>query len=51
MAAPSDDSEVVGELDAGDAFAMLDNSVGWAWGYGGEERTVGYVRADTLSAD
>ena len=49
-AAPSADSEVVGELDAGAPFAMIDNSVGWAWGYGGEGRRVGYVRADAVSA-
>ena len=24
---------------------MLDDSLGWAWGYAGEERRVGYVRA------
>ena len=29
---------------------MLDDSVGWAWGYAGEERRVGYVRSEALSA-
>ena len=24
---------------------MLDDSLGWAWGYAGEERRVGYVRS------
>ena len=24
---------------------MLDDSLGWAWGYAGEERRVGYVAA------
>ncbi|MEO6255634.1 MAG: SH3 domain-containing protein [Sphingomicrobium sp.] len=42
---PSDDAEAVAELKAGDPFSMLDNSLGWAWGYGGAERRVGYVRA------
>jgi hypothetical protein len=29
---------------------MLDNSRGWAWGYAGEERRVGYVRGEALGA-
>jgi hypothetical protein len=28
---------------------MLDNSLGWAWGYGGPERLVGYVESEALS--
>jgi len=48
-AAPSEDSDAVREIDAGEPFAMLDNSVGWAWGYGGGDRLVGYVRSDALS--
>ena len=27
---------------------MLDDSLGWAWGYAGEERRVGYVRSDAV---
>ena len=27
---------------------MLDNSLGWAWGYAGIERLVGYVRSEAL---
>jgi hypothetical protein len=27
---------------------MLDDSLGWAWGYAGEEGRVGYVRSDAL---
>ena len=27
---------------------MLDDSLGWAWGYGGTERLVGYVPSDLL---
>jgi len=45
---PSDDAEALLELKPGDPFAMLDNSLGWAWGYAGRERRVGYVRADAL---
>jgi hypothetical protein len=29
---------------------MLDDSLGWAWGYAGDERRVGYVRSDVLVA-
>jgi hypothetical protein len=29
---------------------MLDDSLGWAWGYAGKERQVGYVRSDALFA-
>ena len=47
-AAPGDDSEALSDLDAGDDFAMLDNSLGWAWGYAGAERRVGYVRSEVL---
>jgi hypothetical protein len=49
-ARPSDDAEVICELAAGSPFAMLDDSVGWAWGYAGDERRVGYVPSDALGA-
>jgi len=49
LAGPSDEAEIVGELAAGDDFEMLDNSVGWAWGYAGPERRVGYVRSEALA--
>ena len=45
---PSDSAEAVLDLDAGDPFALLDNSLGWAWGYAGGERRVGYVRSEAL---
>jgi hypothetical protein len=45
---PSDEAEPLLDLKPGDPFAMLDNSLGWAWGYGGIERRVGYVRADAV---
>jgi hypothetical protein len=41
--APSNDAETIRDLAAGEPFAMLDDSLGWAWGYAGEERRVGYV--------
>lgn len=47
---PADDAEVVRELQEGEPFEMLDDSLGWAWGYAGEERRVGYVRSETLAA-
>ncbi|MBA3510979.1 hypothetical protein [Sphingomonas sp.] len=47
-AGPGDEAEALIELEAGDSFAMLDNSLGWAWGYGGKQRRVGYVRAESL---
>jgi hypothetical protein len=48
--APDDDSDAVMELAAGEDFALLDDSLGWAWGYGGGERRVGYIRSAALSA-
>jgi hypothetical protein len=49
-ASPSEDAEVIGEIATGEPFELLDDSLGWAWGYAGDERRVGYVRADTLAA-
>jgi hypothetical protein len=37
-------------LAAGEPFELLDDSLGWAWGYAGAERRVGYVPSDSLSA-
>jgi Bacterial dipeptidyl-peptidase Sh3 domain len=46
---PSDEGESIRDLAPGEAFTMLDESLGWAWGYAGEERCVGYVPSDTLA--
>ncbi len=46
--APLDDAPVIRELNTGEPFAMLDDSLGWAWGYAGTERRVGYVQSDAL---
>jgi hypothetical protein len=46
--APSSDSELIAELPAGAPFLMLDDSLGWAWGYAGEDREVGYVPTGAL---
>jgi hypothetical protein len=47
---PSGDSEMLAELQAGTKFEMLDDSRGWAWGYAGPDRLVGYVESGTLAA-
>ena len=48
-AAPVDGGDVLGELDPGEAFWLLDDSVGWAWGYAGKDRRVGYVKSDSIA--
>jgi hypothetical protein len=35
-------------MAAGELFCMLDDTLGWAWGYAGEDRRVGYVRSEAL---
>jgi hypothetical protein len=45
----SADSQAVGELAAGEVFDVLDNSLGWAWGYAGKDRLVGYIPSDALA--
>jgi hypothetical protein len=30
---------------------MLDDSLGWAWGYGGDEQRVGYLPTEALVDD
>jgi hypothetical protein len=49
-AGPCDEAEALIELNAGDPFAMLDNSLGWAWGYAGKQHRVGYVRSEALNS-
>ncbi|HEV2043865.1 MAG TPA: SH3 domain-containing protein [Sphingomicrobium sp.] len=44
---PDDDCLPVAALEVGDELRILDNSRGWAWGYG-PGGNVGYVRSDTL---
>ena len=48
--APSDDAEELSELEPDDPFSLLDDTLGWAWGYAGRDRIVGYVRAEALGA-
>ena len=47
---PSADAEAICELAVGELFAMLDNSLGWAWGYAGNDRPVGYVISNAVGA-
>lgn len=49
LAEPSDDSEVLCALAPGDGFEILDNSVGWVWGYAGKDRLVGYVKSEAIT--
>jgi hypothetical protein len=49
-AAPAEDGDLIGELGPGEHFAMLDDSLGWAWGYAGKDRRVGYVHLSTIKA-
>lgn len=44
----SEGADVICRLKAGESFDMLDDSVGWAWGYAGPDRRVGYVESDAL---
>ena len=46
--AAATDADLIGRLQPGDAFELLDDTGGWAWGYGGADRRVGYVRSELL---
>ena len=47
LAEAANDAEHIAQLEAGDELRMLDNSRGWAWGYGPGGR-VGYVAAEAV---
>lgn len=47
---PSDDGQSIRILQPEEPFALLDDSLGWAWGYAGTDRRVGYVRSEALGA-
>jgi dipeptidyl peptidase-like protein len=47
VAEPASDAALIAQLSSGDEIRMLDNSRGWAWGYGPDGR-VGYVRAEAV---
>jgi hypothetical protein len=46
---PSVEAQAAAHLSAGDRFLLLDDSLGWAWGYGGAEGRVGYIPSDALA--
>jgi hypothetical protein len=46
--AASQDSAEITTLEAGEPFDLLDDSLGWVWGYAGADRRVGYVRSSAL---
>jgi hypothetical protein len=46
---PDSNAVVMGELSKGDAFALLDITGGWGWGYRMSDHRVGYVPAAALS--
>jgi hypothetical protein len=46
---PADNGDVICELEPSEPFALLDDSLGWAWGYAGRKRRVGYVRSSALA--
>jgi hypothetical protein len=46
---PSDDAGSIRIVEPGEPFDLLDDSLGWAWGYAGSERRVGYVRSEALA--
>ena len=48
-AGATEDSDLIRELSAGEKFLMLDDTLGWAWGYAGEERSVGYVPSGAVA--
>jgi hypothetical protein len=47
--APSEDADVIYAMAAGEEFALLDTTGGWAWGYRRKDHRVGYLRAEALS--
>jgi Bacterial dipeptidyl-peptidase Sh3 domain len=47
---PAEDACVICDLQAGEPFDMLDDSLSWAWGYAGEDRRVGYIRSEAIAA-
>lgn len=46
---PSDEGKVIAQLGAGARFELLDDTRGWAWGYAGDGRLVGYVPSSALA--
>ena len=49
-AGPAADAESIDQVQAGDPFLLLDDTLGWAWGYAGTDRRVGYVPSGAIGA-
>ncbi len=49
-AGPSTESESQSELEPGEPFLLLDDSIGWGWGYAGKKLIVGYLPSEALAA-
>lgn len=49
-AGPSADAAAIRLLDTGEPFALLDDTLGWAWGYAGHDHRVGYVPSNAVGA-
>ena len=47
--APSETAEIIGTLQPGQGFDLLDITAGWAWGYRSEDRQVAYLAAAALA--
>ena len=47
---PSEAAVAIGAVTCGDRFLLLDDSLGWAWGYAGEKKMVGYVPSACLGS-
>ena len=47
---PAPDARQTSELLFGEAFALLDLTGGWAWGYSLADHYVGYLAAEALGA-
>ncbi|QNN68439.1 hypothetical protein H9L13_06180 [Sphingomonas lutea] len=47
-ATPSDGGDAIRDLAPGEPFDLLDDTLGWAWGYAGIDRRVGYVPSIAL---
>ena len=45
----ADEAETLGALQPGEAFALLDITGDWAWGYRASDHLVGYLRAAELA--
>ena len=49
-AGPSLETGSLCELESGEPFLLLDDSLGWAWGYAGKDGIVGYLPSDALAS-